>query len=204
MYDPVLRTIAAYDAVAAEYARINECNFVQKDLDFFVENLAGKSVLDAGCGHGRDARFFSDAGLEVTGIDLSERLLKIAVAKAPKAKFLIMDMRQLTFPDRNFDGIWSCASFLHIPKKSAGQALEEFRRVLKPAGLLYVSVKEGDGERFVKAPEYGQEERFYTFYSREDIVRLVESAGFELFAESGDSNPGKKVSWINVFAKALK
>jgi len=107
-------------------------------LTYFIENLKGKKILDVGCGHGRDARYLSERGFEVVGIDLSRNLLKIARRMAPKAKFLLMDMRDLKFGDEEFDGIWSCASFLHIPKREALETLREFRRVLKPGGLLYL------------------------------------------------------------------
>ena len=138
-------------------------------------------------------------GYEVKGIDLSEKLLEIARKNAPKAEFYLMDMRNLAFPSDYFDGIWACASFLHIPKKDSRKTLDEFYRVLKPNGLLYLSVKEGYGEGFVKSAQYGNEERYFAFYNSKELRELVEGK-FKVFKEVIEK---KKDNWINIFARKL-
>ena len=200
MEKAISKTIRTYDKYAEKYFQINNSiDEIKNLLEIFVENLNGEKILDAGCGHGRDAKFFSDLGYEVTGVDLSEKLLEIARKNAPKAEFYLMDMRNLAFPSDYFDGIWACASFLHIPKKDSRKTLDEFYRVLKPNGLLYLSVKEGCGVGFVKSAQYGNEERYFVFYNSKELRELVEGK-FKVFNEIIEK---KKDNWINIFARKL-
>lgn len=105
-------------------------------------------------------------------------------------------MRALGFADSTFDGLWVCASFLHIPREEALAALGGFRRVLRPGGLLYLSVKEGEGEIW---RDYGEGRRsFTTFYHLEELRQLVEKAGFEIVEIALDH---KHVVFVDVFAR---
>ncbi|WEL19214.1 class I SAM-dependent methyltransferase [Candidatus Nanohalococcus occultus] len=103
-------------------------------------------VLDAGCGHGRDIRHFNDIGLNAVGIDIAEDLLEDASRKG--LEVAKMDVRDLSFDDETFDGIW-CNSVLHFLNPAAGdmqQALKELTRILKTGGVLYINFKLGKGE----------------------------------------------------------
>jgi len=77
--DPVKETIEGYEAGAEDYAQRHlDPEVMRKQLELFIKNLRGKRILDVGCGPGRDAKFFADRGLKTVGIDLSEKLLRIA------------------------------------------------------------------------------------------------------------------------------
>ena len=102
----------------------------------------------------------------------------MASQNVPNAKFIKMDMRNLIFPESTFEGIWACASFLHVPKIDAEKTLFEFRRVLKPNGLLYLSVKTGESERLVKKEEYLRGANFFAFYTKEELRGLIKSCKF--------------------------
>lgn len=184
-------TINTYDQTAEEYStEHSDINDVKSLLDRFIRNVPGKKILDVGCGPGRDAKYLSEKGLRVTGIDLSKNLLSIAAKKAPKAEFLQMDMADLNFTENAFEGIWACASFLHVPKKEAGRVLEGFNRVLKPGGLIFIGVKEGEDEKII----YG---KFFSFYHQEEIISLLRSANFEIKEASKET---KACAWIQIFA----
>jgi ubiquinone/menaquinone biosynthesis C-methylase UbiE len=87
--------------------------------------------LDIGCGPGKDAKHFTEQGYDVTGLDLSEGLLKIAKEYCPEATFVQGDIRKLPFPDKSFDGVFACASILHMEKSQLPIVLKETKRVLK-------------------------------------------------------------------------
>lgn len=168
--DAVTTTIQTYEATAEDYYRTRfDINEIKDIADFFLQNLKGKKILDIGCGPGRDAKYFSEHGLEVTGIDLTTNFLKIAFQNVPNAKFLQMDMRALDFPENSFDGIWACASFLHVPKKDAKNTLFGFRKILNPAGLMYISVKAGTDEKLIQKEEYNGRTKFFAFYSEDEL-----------------------------------
>ncbi|MEW6231808.1 MAG: methyltransferase domain-containing protein, partial [Chloroflexota bacterium] len=113
----VAKTIKTYEETAEDYYKTHfDINEVKNIADFFIQNLKGQKILDIGCGPGRDAKYFSEHGLKVTGADLTSNFVKMASQNVPNAKFVQMDMRNLGFPENTFDGIWACASFLHVPK----------------------------------------------------------------------------------------
>jgi ubiquinone/menaquinone biosynthesis C-methylase UbiE len=194
----VAKTIKTYEELAEDYYKTHfDINEIKNIADFFIQNLKGQKILDIGCGHGRDAKYFSEHGLEVTGIDLTSNFVKMASQNVPNAKFIQRDMRNLNFPENTFDGIWACASFLHVPKKDAKNTLLGFRKILKPAGLIYLSVKQGNEEKFVEKDEYKGRTKFFAFYSEDEFKNLIESCSFKILKVLIDK---KKDTWINVFA----
>lgn len=142
--DVVATTIKTYEELADDYHKAH-CDIKEVKIiaDYFIQNLKGDTVLDIGCGAGRDAKFFSDHGLQVIGIDLTSRFVKMAALTAPNAKFRQMDMRNINFPKTVFDGIWVCASFLHIPKNEAKKTLLGFKKLLSPMGYFIFLLSKG-------------------------------------------------------------
>ena len=194
----VAKTIKTYEELAEDYYKTHfDINEIKNIADFFIQNLKGQKILDVGCGPGRDAKYFSEHGLEVTGIDLTSNFVKMASQNVPNAKFIQMDMRNLDFPENTFDGIWACASFLHIPKDEAKNTLLGFRKILKPAGLIYLSIKQGNEEKFVEKDEYKGRTKFFAFYTQGEFKNLIESCNFKILKVLIDE---KKDTWINVFA----
>lgn len=196
--DVVEKTIETYEALAEEFTKEHfDIAEIKSIADFFIQDLKGKKILDVGCGPGRDSKYFSENGFDVTGIDAAANFIKIASKNAPRAKFIKMDMRNLDFPENSFDGIWACASFLHIPKSEATDTLRGFWRVLKPNGLLYVSVKQGAEEKFLEKEEYHGKTKFFAFYTVPEFKELIISCGFKILEVVIDK---KSDTWINVFA----
>ena len=99
-------------------------------------------ILDAGCGSARDAKAFKTQGFKVTAIDASSELVKIAT------QYLGQPVELKTFQQINdinfFDGIWCCASLLHVPFDELDSVLTKLSTALKPNGVLYVSFKYGE------------------------------------------------------------
>lgn len=141
---------------------------------------ANARILDAGCGPGRDAGLFTDKGFRVVGIDLAEKMIEFAKRLAPKAEFRVMDLRHLAFGDSSFDAVWFNASLLNIKKEEAPQTLVEMHRVLKPNGLMFVGVKQGRGEGLREDRRYGRVEKYYAFYTRDELRQKLEDAGFRI------------------------
>ncbi|MEA3643473.1 MAG: class I SAM-dependent methyltransferase [Lamprobacter sp.] len=103
------------------------------------------AILDAGCGSGRDARAFRERGYAVTAIEPSPPLARLAEMHAG----LPVEVKRFQAIDwcERFDGIWACASLLHVPLAELPAVLQRLTRALRPAGVLYVSFKDGAGER---------------------------------------------------------
>ena len=102
-------------------------------------------ILDAGCGSGRDAKAFLEAGYAVKAFDASPAMVRLA------SQFTSLPVQCMTFSDmtwvQRFDGIWASASLLHVPRADLPRVAERFRRALKPEGVCFVSFKHGTKER---------------------------------------------------------
>lgn len=114
----------------------------------FTKHLApGARVLDAGCGSGRDAKAFKEMGYQVEAFDASSAMVDLA------REHTGLPVQLMTFADvewkEEFDGIWCCASLLHVPAVELPGVMRKLADALKPGGVWYVSFKYGDGEREV-------------------------------------------------------
>ena len=137
-------TIAFYDE---QYAESTAHLDMQKLYDRFEKYLPeGASVLDAGCGSGRDSKHFIEKGYTVTAFDASGIMCEYA------SMLTGQEVRKLTFQEMDyqdcFDGIWACASLLHVPEDELVSVIKKVIAALKPAGVLYASWKYGKGTRF--------------------------------------------------------
>lgn len=118
----------------------------------FLEHVpTGGRILDAGCGSGRDSRAFLIDGFSVVAFDGSAALARLAepyIGQAVEVRtFAEVDW------DEEFDGVWACASLLHVPWTGLPGAVQRLAQALKAGGVLYMSFKHGieertDGERF--------------------------------------------------------
>lgn len=177
--DHVTKTIATYNSLANMYAKKFEKYPPIVECDAFLSTLPiHAKILEAGCGSGRDSGYFCSKGYDVIGIDLSSKLLAIAKKAVPKATFALMDLRNIKFPDESFDGIWSCASLLHLKRKEMIRVLKKFYSLLKSNGLLFVLMKEGLGEKEDVSDTSPHNLRFFTYVTQRELTKLLETAGF--------------------------
>ena len=198
MRDEIRDTVEAYNRFVDYYVSKYWNTLLIDYLDRFISVLPGKRVLDAGCGPGRDAKYLCSHGLNVTGIDLSEKMVEEARKRVKCARFLVMDIGNLEFDDESFDGIWCCATFLHIPKRDAKKVLEGFHRVLKRGGVLFLSLKEGEGEGWEeKIPGY---RKFFVYYKEDEIKGMLEDAGFDRITVDRNTRKDGTV-FLNCYAR---
>jgi len=166
----------------------------------FLANLKeGGTILDAGCGSGRDAKAFKDLGYRVEAFDASSQLATLA------AQHLDQDVPVKTFLDvcevAVYDGIWACASLLHLPLAEVPTALSKLWTSLKPDGVFYVSFKLGDGER-------AHGDRHFTDVTEDQLARWMgEQHGLsqtEIWL-TADRRPGRDEQWVNgLFRKSAR
>ena len=209
MNDLSLVTKESYDRTAELYAdNVKNIAPIGQREEFFnlLKNLLkkGARILDLGCGSGRDAKAFSEMGLHVTGIDFSSELLKIAQLNAPSAIFYLMDINSLLLPESSFEGVWASASLLHVEKAGLKHVLQRISHVLKPHGIFYLSVKKGTGEGLERDPRYGNTEKFFSYFSEEEIQSYLEQSSFNVLSITTDEKPSLSYHthpWIRVFCK---
>lgn len=186
-------TLSYYNQNAAAFC----AGTLQADMSHLYDKFlchipAGGRILDLGCGSGRDSKIFMDRGYRVTAVDGSEELCKLASAYIGQP-VRCMDFEELDDTEE-FDGIWACASLLHIEKNRIHSILRKIHTALLPGGVLYVSFKRGSGERLS-----GQ--RFFSDYTEDDLKALFPpSDGWQIITifTTGDVREGREgEQWVN-------
>jgi SAM-dependent methyltransferase len=191
---------AAYDRIARNYVERN-ADMPPYLLEAGVRllgflNKSGSArplILDLGCGAGRDTAWLEDHGAQVFGADLSRGMLKEARDRA-RGPLCQLDMRFIPYQAEMFDAVWCQAALLHIPKVLVPVVLDEIKRVLKPGGLLHVSVQQGDHEG-IETRTYEPEERYYAHYHLDEFNSLIKAARFSI-VDNGLSEARRLFIWV--------
>ena len=191
-------TIQTYGDLGKRYIE-NSASIDLFVLNEFMGTLPkGGKVLDVGCVAGRDSKKLAAAGFDVTGIDVVDIFLEEARKNVAGAKFLKMDMLDISFPKNSFDGILAQAVLLHIRRSEVPKVLKDFYKILKPGGKIYVGVKRGDGEGWEADKLANNKKRFFTYFSGEGIARYMKEAGFKVIFLKlfSDYVKRKNTEWI--------
>ena len=159
---------------------------------FMAQVPSGGHILDAGCGSGRDAKAFNNRGYRVTAFDASPALAKLA------SEHLSQPVRVRSFHEVEevacYDGIWACASLLHLPASMLPDAIGRLWGALKPGGCFYFSFKHGQGER-------QHEKRHFTDADEAIITdwlaRLPDVEKHDIWL-TPDQRPDRSEIWLNV------
>lgn len=181
------------------------------------------TIIDLGCGHGRDTLHFASLGHHVLAVDYSYAMLHHAKTIAPNAHYLNMDMRMLRsmLVDQSVDGIWAHASLSHLPKEDLDSLLKVLYVAMKVGGVLYFSVKIGTHDQAGQAGELVEADTRYTpidnekdicklnsYYTSAEIVELLSTTGWEVI-KIGEFDQRKKSDYpthslLYVFATRRK
>lgn len=185
-----------YERHATEYASLTQGADLSPVWRLLECGLpAGSTVLDVGCGAGRDLRYFADAGYRPTGIDLSRRMAETA-RRFSGQPVIQGDLQRMPLPDDAFDAVWAIASFVHLGRGSVPSALLEVRRVLRPSGLFVASVKEGSG---ASVDEKGRRFMYFAVggWSRSLREALFDVESIDVMSEPRGANGNiAEVKWI--------
>lgn len=159
---------------------------------FLAHAPAGKAILDAGCGSGRDALAFKKRGYPVHAFDASEAL-------AHKASELLgQPVARQSFEQfdeaARYGGIWACASLLHLPEKTLPEAFERLWSALLPSGVFYCSFKLGDGERVKDGRRFTDANEIRV----EQWTQHLNDCEARQFWLTEDRRPGREERWLNV------
>lgn len=159
-------TLDYYDKNAEAFAAgtVNVC--FREIQDLFLEYVPeGGSILDFGCGSGRDTKCFLGRGYRVDAVDGSGELCRIASSHTG------ISVKQMKFHELDrigaYDGIWACASILHVAKRELPDILRKMADAAKSGGILYVSFKYGEFEGV-------RDGRYFTCFTEEGFREILE------------------------------
>jgi SAM-dependent methyltransferase len=187
-----------YDENADSFEMATLALDVSEVMSDFLDGVPpGSRILDAGCGAGRDACKFLDAGFEVGAFDASAEMVSATWANTRGRG----DIRHISFADFNdpadsWDAIWAMASLIHLPLKEITPTLERLLASLSPKGRLYFCIKEGTGE--------GLDARGRPMTSLDEetacehaAAALPEGGALTVWTTTSPASSGQETRWIN-------
>lgn len=194
---PDTLTLKYYDRVCDEYDEFSSSIDMQAQWEIFERKLlCGSKILDLGCGAGRDIQNFLSKGYNVVGLEPSVAMANLARLKTG-AKIMNLAAEQMNFVDE-FDGVWACASLMHMRKSALVATLPKIAQALKFGGYFYLSLKQGVGE------SRNNDGRFFSFYEMAEILELLLNVNQLEVVEhwlSKDLAGRSDTQWINVLVK---
>jgi len=160
----------------------------------------GARILDAGSGSGRDTLAFLRRGYAVSAFDSSPALCELST-RLTSVRTRVLRFQELE-DEEEYDGIWACASLLHVPEAELPDAIARLVRALKPGGVLYMSFKHGTGERVT------EDGRFFTDMTDSRLRRvlnaLLEAKPEELWITTGEGQFQGQDEWLNALVSRQK
>ena len=193
------KTINYYEKKAEIYfAGTKDIEFVDVQSRFLSYLPKGGFILDYGCGSGRDTKYFISKGYKVDATDGSEKLCEIASENTG------IKVRQMFFSeldiDSKYDGIWACASILHLEKDELRNVMVKMIKAVKPGGYIYASFKYGNYEGY-------RSDRYFTDFTKESFCEFIKDvSGIKLVEEwiSKDVRPNRgDEKWLNLILQRM-
>lgn len=181
-------------------AKWKDTNIINNDkIEKFISMLnKGARILDIGAGFGKDVSYFCDKGFDCIGIDFCDTFIKKSKEMYSNVNIQKMDFLNIDFSSNSFDALWSRGALFHISKSDFSCMLKKLRDILKPAGLFYIQLIEGDCDTMlteigdVKSPAH------YSYYSKNELNTVMKENSFVFVDEYIVSG------WLNHYYKLKK
>ncbi|HBI62365.1 MAG TPA: SAM-dependent methyltransferase [Lachnospiraceae bacterium] len=187
-------TLDYYDNHSDEfYKNTVDVEFAATQQRFLQKLKKGSTILDFGCGSGRDTIYFLEQGYHVDAIDGSVELCRLA-SEHTGIKVKNMLFQELSAVEQ-YDGIWACSSILHLPLETLTEVMGKMQIALKKKGIIYTSFKYGTfaGER---------NGRYFTDMTEETFAEFLNGInGLEIEEEwiTSDVRPEREEErWLNL------
>ncbi len=193
-------TLDYYDKNAESFANgTANIEFSEVQDTFLLMLKEDMTILDFGCGSGRDARYFLQRGYKVTAMDGSAELCRIAEEKTG-IPVIQMDFNDFDERDK-YDGIWACSSILHLTKKELKNVLIHMEKALHKDGIIYTSFKYGGFSGMRNG-------RYFTDFTEDSFRAFVSEIGqlvIEKLWITNDVRPGRHdEKWLNVILRTMR
>ncbi|MGH7896540.1 MAG: class I SAM-dependent methyltransferase [Candidatus Binatia bacterium] len=169
------RTVEYYERVAVQYREGTWGHDVRQNIDALLRHIEGPApftILDLGCGPGRDLIALSALGHVAVGLEGSAALARMAREQSG-CEVLRQDFLELDLPALRFDGVFANASLFHVPSRALPGVLDKLRTALRRRGVLFSSNPRGGGEEGWSGGRYG------CYRDLSGWRRFVTAAGFE-------------------------
>ncbi|MGQ9856551.1 MAG: class I SAM-dependent methyltransferase [Fervidobacterium sp.] len=194
------RTLEYYNQNAKKFFE----DTINVDMSFLYQMFlkyipAGSKILDLGSGSGRDTKYFLEQGFSVVATDASKEMVRMST-EYTGIQTLHMDFKELNFVEE-FDGVWACASLLHVKRSEIDDVMYKIYRALKTNGILYASFKYGNKE------EYREDGRYFNYYDEKSFSELLKNHPYFELIETAITTDVRKdranEKWLNVILRKI-
>ncbi len=187
------RTVSHYDASAVSFREGTWDHDVSQNIAALLGAIVGTppfTILDFGCGPGRDLLRFRALGHHAVGLEGSARFVEMA--RSEGCEVLHQDFLSLDLPAARFDGVFANASLFHVPAQELARVLGALRDALVPEGVLFCSNPRGDDHEGFSGERYG------AFHTLESWRAHVTAAGFVEIAHyyRPEGKPRSEQPWL--------
>lgn len=200
------KTIQSYDVIAESRRQslTNDTNFWITEFQHLVGSCPNPSLLDLGCGDGREAALYQSLYGHLrgyTGLDLSKGMLESAHRRQLLNPSLVnADMYSLPFGSDYFQFIWVAASLIHTPKNQISEQLAEIKRCLDADGRVFFAMRHGEGQGWEDG-RTPSDHRYFVYWTEAEFCSPLETNGFKIESSKVDTTRDKRgTAWLNVFA----
>ena len=191
-----MRTLLFYAEEAERYCQKTTVAFSPALYGFLAKLRPNASILELGCGSGRDTSEMLRLGYDVTPTDGSPEMARQAEHRLQRP-VLVLEFSEIEGGAR-FDGVWAQACLLHVPINALGEVLGRIYQLLKSPGILFANFKEGEAEG---RDRFGRYYNYPTFATLKDVFwRAAPWFALEIERSSGKGYDGAAVSWLNCTA----
>ncbi len=185
--------MARYDDIAEKYHEWRQKFDNSEQFELFSEYLPQNArVLDLGCGSGIPvSKFLVEKGYDVTGVDISPKMIELARKNVSDARFVVGDMTEVRFK-KKFDGVIAVYSIFHVPREEQKKLFERIHSVLFSGGVFLASLATDEGEY---EHDYFGVPVFWSHYSSEKYKNMI-GEKFEILYENFVDTGGEINYWI--------
>lgn len=170
-----------------------------------LQSKPGCSLLDIGCGDGRDSIFFSQQGLKVTAIDFSEEAVSRLRTAFPIMNALVMDILNMDFPDASFDAAYAHLTLHYFDDLTTQAVFANIHRMLKPDGFFFIRCKSVEDPLYRKGQEVGEDmfllEHTRHFFSKEYMMEKLHDFEILSLGETVSPYDGKQSFFVEAVAQ---
>jgi ubiquinone/menaquinone biosynthesis C-methylase UbiE len=174
-----------YDTIAKEYAETFSGEHEKKPKDQEILNRFSQEigdrrpVWDFGCGPGQTTNYLKNLGIEISGLDLSEKILEQAGTIHPEIHFRKGNILELEFENASLAGVVAFYAIVHFTEDQVGLAFREVFRVLQPGGIFLFTYHVGEGSIHLDEFLGRKIDLDFMFFSTDFISSCLKDSGFE-------------------------
>ena len=182
------KTVDYYNSNSKEYIETTSSTDMSESYKSFLKYLkVGDKILDLGFGSGRDSLYFKN-NYDVVSIDPVPSFIDNGLKLGLDAR--LMSAEELDFVDE-FNGIWACASLLHVDESKLALCFRNCYKALKEDGVMYCSLKYGDFKGYI-------DDRYFVYYTEETIKKYLGDFKILELNISGDKLANRDIRWMNL------